>query len=158
VLKVIGLRGLGIVFQAEDPHLKRQVALKALRPSMAVSASARERFIREAQLTAKLEHDHIVEIHEAGEDRGVLFLAMQLLQVESLEQRLKRETTLPVPEVIRISREIAEGLAAAHEHGLVHQDLRPATIWLETFRGRVKILDFGLARALDPISAPDTGS
>src|SRR5262245_37524539 len=149
VLKVIGLRGLGIVFQAEDPHLKRQVAIKALRPSMAVSPKARERFIREAQLTAKLEHDHLVEIHEAGEDRGVLFLAMQLLQGESLEQRLKREPKLPAAEVLRIGREIAEGLTAAHEHGLVHQDLRPATIWLETFRGRVKILDFGLARALD---------
>ncbi len=149
VLKVVGFRGLGVVFQAEDPTLKRPVALKALRPSMAVSSRARERFIREAQLTAGLEHDHIVEIHEAGEDRGVLFLAMQLLQGEPLEQRLQREGKLPSEQVIRIAREIATGLAAAHERGLVHRDINPDTIWLEADRGRVKILDFGLARALD---------
>jgi WD40 repeat protein/serine/threonine protein kinase len=171
VLRVLGSGGMGVVFEAEDPHLKRHVALKVMRPVLAASATGRQRFIREAQLTASLEHDHIVEIHEVGEDRGVLFLAMQLLQGESLEDRLRREGRLPLAEVLRLGRETAEGLAAAHERGLIHRDIKPANLWLEalpsvgqtflsagrvadrnvcpTRRARVKVLDFGLARALD---------
>jgi serine/threonine protein kinase len=81
-----------------------------------------------------------------GEDRGVLFLAMKLLQGEELEDRLGRTGRLPVPEVLRVGREIAEGLAAAHARGLVHRDIKPANIWLEAGRDKVKIVDFGLAR------------
>jgi WD40 repeat protein/tRNA A-37 threonylcarbamoyl transferase component Bud32 len=158
VLRVLGSGGMGVVFESEDPQLKRRVALKVMRPALAASATGRQRFIREAQLTASLEHDHIVEIHEVGEDRGVLFLAMQLLEGESLEDRLRRERRLPLPEVLRLGRETTEGLVAAHERGLIHRDIKPANIWLEARGGprgmpaprpRVKILDFGLARALD---------
>src|ERR1019366_6177993 len=86
------------------------------------------------------------------------YLAMQLLQGESLAERLGREKQLPIPEVLRIGREIAEGLAAAHGRGVIHRDIKPANIWLERERGRVKILDFGLARAADDVNLTRTGT
>ena len=132
VLRVFGAGGMGVVFQAEDPHLERSVALKAMKPALAASASARQRFLREAKATAAIKHDHIVTIHQVGEDRGVPFLAMEFLEGEALDERLKREKKLPLAEVLRIGREIAEGLAAAHERGLIHRDIKPGNIWLET--------------------------
>jgi serine/threonine protein kinase len=151
VLKVLGTGAMGVVFQAEDPHLKRLVALKVMRPSLAASAEFHRRFLREARLAAAIDHEHIVTVYQAGEDRGVPFLAMKLLQGQTLEDRLKRAGgRLPLPEALRIGREIAEGLAAAHAHGLVHRDVKPANVWLEAGRGRVKIVDFGLARGAGP--------
>ncbi|MBI3469015.1 MAG: SUMF1/EgtB/PvdO family nonheme iron enzyme, partial [Planctomycetes bacterium] len=176
VLKLLGAGGMGSVFLAEDPQLERQVALKVMKPVLAVSESASKRFVREARATAAIENDHIVTIHQVGEDRGVPFIAMQFLHGETLEDRLQRiesdrraggvSPLMPVPEVLRIGREIAEGLAAAHDRGLMHRDIKPANIWLESRlqpvgvsalpaamppKGgtptRVKIVDFGLARA-----------
>jgi serine/threonine protein kinase/Leucine-rich repeat (LRR) protein len=157
VLRVLGTGGMGVVFQAEDPRLRRSVALKVMKPDLAASGTARQRFLREAQTTAALEHDHIISIYQVDEDRGVPFLAMPLLKGETLEARLRRESRLPLSDVVRIGREIAEGLAAAHEHGLIHRDIKPSNIWLEIPAGesvtpatlaRVKLLDFGLARAV----------
>jgi serine/threonine protein kinase len=163
ILKVLGHGGMGVVYQAEDPVLKRTVALKAMLPGMTASASAAQRFLREAQTLAAVEHDHIVRIHDVAEDRGVPFLAMEFLKGESLHARLARDVQLPIPEALRIGRELAEGLAAAHAAGLVHRDVKPANVWLEdrtsplSPRGRgvggegprVKILDFGLARSVE---------
>jgi WD40 repeat protein/serine/threonine protein kinase len=170
VLALLGAGGMGVVFRAEDPQLKRLVALKAMRPTLAASASAKQRFLREAQTAAAIKHDHIVTIHQVGEDRGAPFLAMEFLEGESLEDRLHREKKLPLAEVLRIGGEIAAGLQAAHERGLIHRDIKPGNIWLEdrghkrpacgpggepasgplaATSGRVKILDFGLARATD---------
>jgi serine/threonine protein kinase len=138
---------MGVVFQAEDLHLKRLVALKVMRPSLAASADYHRRFLREAQLAAALDHEHIVTVYQVGKDRGVPFLAMKLLQGETLEDRLQRTGgRLALPEVLRIGREVAEGLSGAHAQGLVHRDIKPANIWLEAGRDRVKIVDFGLAR------------
>jgi formylglycine-generating enzyme required for sulfatase activity len=156
VLKVLGAGGMGVVFQAEDPRLKRKLALKAMLPALAVSDTARQRFLREAQAAASLSHDHIVPIFQVGEDRGVPFIAMPFLKGEPLDERLQRQPVLPLPEVLRIARETATGLAAAHEQGLIHRDIKPANLWLEELDGergpstpryRVKVLDFGLARA-----------
>jgi hypothetical protein len=156
ILKVLGHGGMGVVYQAEDPVLKRGVAVKAMLPTLALSPSAGKRFLREAQAMAAVEHDHIVRIYQVDEDRGVPFLAMEFLQGETLAARLLRPEKLPPAEVLRIGREVAEALAAAHERGLIHRDIKPANIWLEArtsagraghVLGRVKILDFGLARA-----------
>jgi hypothetical protein len=150
VLSVLGAGGMGIVFHAEDLQLKRPVALKAMKASLAAKADDRQRFLREAQTAAAIDHEHIVTIYQVGEDRGIPFLAMKLLHGESLEDRLNhRGGRLPFAEVLRIGQEVAEGLAAAHERGLIHRDIKPANIWLEQGRDWVRIVDFGLARVVN---------
>jgi WD40 repeat protein/tRNA A-37 threonylcarbamoyl transferase component Bud32 len=146
VLKALGAGGMGFVFLAEDVGLRRRVALKAMLPEVAAHAANRQRFLREARLAAAVESDHVVRVYQVGEDRGVPFLAMELLKGEPLDRRL-RSGPVPPAEVLRIGREVAEGLAAAHAGGLIHRDIKPANVWLEAPHGRVKILDFGLARA-----------
>jgi serine/threonine protein kinase len=157
VLKVLGSGGMGVVFEALDPQLQRRVALKVIKDTLPGGVEARQRFLREARATAALEHDHIVSIYQVGEDRGVLYLAMPLLEGETLEARLQREGMLDLAEVLRIGRETADGLAAAHALGLVHRDIKPNNLFLATERPataalstlppppKVKILDFGLA-------------
>jgi formylglycine-generating enzyme required for sulfatase activity len=152
VLKLLGQGGMGVVFLAEDPGLQRTVALKVLRPEAARLPGARERFLREARAAAMLEDDHIVTLFQVGEDQGVPFLAMQLLKGTSLEDFLKKQdgdgpgTPLPLGPILKLGREIARGLAAAHDKGLIHRDIKPGNIWLDaTAGGRVKLLDFGLA-------------
>jgi serine/threonine protein kinase len=158
VLKVLGVGGMGVVFLAEDPQLKRLLALKALKPALAASGEARQRFLREAQAAAAIDHEHVISIYQVGEAHGVPFLAMPLLKGESLGDRLGREGRLPLPEVLRIGREMAEGLEAAHASGLVHRDVKPSNVWLEAGRGRVKLLDFGLARGKDDARLTQAGS
>jgi serine/threonine protein kinase len=159
VLSLLGEGGMGVVFKAEDPRLKRLVALKVMKPDKSANQVARQRFIKEGELAASLQHDHIVTIYRVDEENGVPFLAMQFLDGESLDERLRREGKLPAEEIIRIAREAADALGHAHDKGLIHRDIKPANIWLETlpgaptlgrgkFGGRVKILDFGLARAV----------
>ena len=147
ILRVLGAGGMGVVLEGEDPALKRRVALKVMQPRFASDVEARARFLREAEATARLEHEHIVTIHEVAEDphRSVAYLAMQLLKGEPLDARLKREGHLSPAECARIGREVAEGLAVAHAAGLIHRDVKPANVWLDQ-RGKVKLLDFGLAR------------
>ncbi len=147
IRRVLGTGAMGIVFEAQDINLKRLVALKVMKPALAAQADFHRRFLREAQLAAAIDHEHIVTIYQVDEDRGIPFMAMKLLQGESLEARLSRSGgRLPLDEVLRIGREMAEGLAAAHAEGLIHRDIKPANIWLEEDRNRVKIVDFGLAR------------
>jgi serine/threonine protein kinase len=151
VLKVLGRGGMGVVLLAHDTQLERRVALKMMLPGLADEAG-RGRFLREARAVAAIEHDHIVPIFHVGEATvagvGVLpYFIMPFLQGEPLDARLRREKRLPVSEVLRIGRELALGLSAAHRRGLIHRDIKPANVWLEADTDRVKILDFGLARA-----------
>jgi serine/threonine protein kinase len=155
VLRVLGSGGMGVVFEAEDERLHRRVALKVLLPEDADNSVALERFRREAEAIAALGNDHIIAIHQVSEavnrtGQVTTFLDMPLLRGDTLEARLKSVGRLPIAEVLRIGREIANGLAAAHEAGLVHRDIKPSNIWLEEGGDRVKILDFGLAKILDP--------
>jgi serine/threonine protein kinase len=153
VLRVVGAGGMGVVFEAEDPTLERRVALKAMLPHLASNPTARERFLREARAAAKIQHDRVAAVYQVGEERGVPWLAMPFLVGEPLDARLRRVGELPAEEVARIGAEIAEGLMAIHERGLIHRDIKPANLWLEASPGHqageyhVKILDFGLARA-----------
>lgn len=147
ILSVLGHGGMGVVFRTHDPALDRVVALKAMLPSMAAVPTAKERFLREAKAAAALKHPHIVTVFQVGEDRGAPFLAMEFLEGEPLDNRIRREGRLPLAEVLRIGREAALGLAAAHARGLVHRDIKPANLWLEGPAGHVKVLDFGLVQA-----------
>jgi serine/threonine protein kinase len=150
ILSLLGSGSMGIVFRAEDSRLKRSVALKVMRPNYASKEEYRQRFLREAQATAKLDHPHVVPIYGAEEFAGVPYLAMKLLEGESLEERLKeRGPWLPLAEVLRIGEEVSDALAAAHARELIHRDVKPTNIWLETDGDRVKLIDFGLARILD---------
>jgi urea transport system substrate-binding protein len=147
ILQVLGTGGMGAVFQAEDTQLHRLVALKVILPEFARNPVARERFLSEARAAAAVKNDHVVTIYQIGQDRDVLYLAMELLQGESVEAVLGRGELVSWREAVRIARETATGLAAAHESGLIHRDIKPANIFLEAPSGRVKVLDFGLARA-----------
>jgi serine/threonine protein kinase len=153
LLGVLGRGGMGVVYRAEDIHLKREVALKVMLAEAAADARAKARFLREARAQAKVEHEHVAVIHNVGEEGGVPYLVMPLLKGMTLHAALKTNPRPPLTEVVRIGREIAEGLAAAHEQGLVHRDIKPANVWLEGKRLRVKVLDFGLARAVSEQAA-----
>lgn len=146
ILKVLGKGGMGVVFLGHDPQLDRQVAIKAMLPR-ADAAAARQRFLREARAAARVHGDHIAHIYQVGEERGVPYIAMEFLHGMPLDQFLKQGGKLSVADILRIGREVATGLAMAHERGLIHRDIKPANIWLDsTAAGRAKILDFGLAR------------
>ena len=137
-----------VVFRARRPAAppRDRARFKTIRPGAgrALNPENQTRFFREARATAAIQHDHIVPIYQVSEERGVPFFAMPLLRGNSLEERLAKEPRLLLAETLRIGREVAEGLAEAHERGLVHRDIKPANIWLEGPGGRVKLLDFGL--------------
>ena len=147
--RVLKKGGMGAVYLGYDGALERKVALKMMLPQDAANVAARERFLREARSAAKVQSDHVVTIFDVGEAGGVPFIAMEYLLGHPLDQYLKSKGELPLAQVLRVARETAIGLAAAHGLGLVHRDIKPANLWLEAPNGRVKLLDFGLARATD---------
>ncbi len=158
VLGVLGWGGMGIVLHAEDIHLQRPVAVKVLRAQQADDLAGRMRFLREARAVAALKSDHIVTVYHVGMDNDVPFMAMELLRGETLEDWLERGGRPALPEVLRVGRELALGLAAAHEKGVVHRDVKPSNVWLEAPAGRVKLVDFGLARnESDPLKLTHSG-
>ena len=124
----LGRGGMATVYLAEDRRLHRRVAVKVLHHDLAAVGS--ERFLREIRIAARLSHPNILPLHDAGEIDGRLFYAMPYGEGESLRQRLNRESQLPVPEAVRIASQVAAALAHAHEHGIVHRDVRPENILL----------------------------
>jgi len=148
LVRVLGQGGMGIVYEAEDTRLGRRVAVKRMRPEVAADADHRRRFVREARAVAALAHDHVVPIYAVGEHDEAPYLVMPLLEGENLSVRLARQRKLSVVHTIRLGRQTAEGLAAAHAKGLMHRDIKPGNLWLEPGGPfRVRILDFGLARS-----------
>jgi serine/threonine-protein kinase len=157
VLASVATGGMGIVLRARDPALNRIVALKILPPALAANSLARARFIREARAAAAVVHDHVVPIHAVDECAGLPYLVMQFIKGRSLADRIRATGPLPVEEILRIGAQTAEGLAAAHAQGLIHRDVKPGNILLENSVERVKITDFGLARAADDSSLTQDG-
>jgi formylglycine-generating enzyme required for sulfatase activity len=157
VLEVLGKGGFGTVLKAFDEKLHRVVAIKLLAPQLASSGTARERFLREARAAAAVRNDHVVSIH-AVDECPTPYLVMECVIGQTLQQKLDGAGALELREVLRIGVQIAEGLAAAHKQGLVHRDIKPANILLENGVERVKITDFGLARAADDASVTQSGT
>ncbi len=131
IVRELGHGGIAVVYEAEDVKLERRVALKVLQPEIAANPQQCERFLRQASRAASVESAFICRIYEVGEDNGVPFIAMPFLKGESLGAHWKKHERLAIDEVVRIGKDVAEGLNAAHEAGLVHRDIKPANIWLE---------------------------
>ena len=157
VERLIGMGGMGIVLKAFDTELHRAVAVKVLAPHLAHSGAARQRFAREAQSAAAVVHENVVPIHNVDAAGKLPFLVMQYVSGESLQARVDRDGPLTVDEVLRIGAQMAHGLSAAHEQGLVHRDVKPGNVLLEESIDRVLISDFGLARAADDASVTRSG-
>ena len=152
VLEIIGRGGMGVVLKGFDRELKRCVAIKVLSPHLAASSLAKKRFAREAQAAAAVVHPNVLAIHQVQPSGRLPFLVMPLVAGESLAQRLTAQGRLELKEILRIGMQAAAGLAAAHEQGLVHRDVKPANILLEKGVERAVLTDFGLARAADDVS------
>jgi serine/threonine protein kinase len=157
VLAVVAVGGMGIVLKARDPALARIVALKLLPPTLAANSLARARFIREARAAAAVVHEHVVPIYAVDKAAGLPYLVMQFVQGRTLADRIKATGPLPLEEILRIGAQSASGLAAAHAQGLIHRDVKPGNILLENSIERVRITDFGLARAMDDASITRDG-
>src|SRR5712692_4566238 len=160
VLALLGQGGMGEVYQAHDTKLGRDVAIKVLPEAFAHDPQRLSRFQREAKLLASLNHPNIATIHGLEESHGTHYLVMELVPGETLRERVAREGAVPVEEALGIARQIAEALEAAHEKSVIHRDLKPANVKV-TPEGKVKVLDFGLAKAFageesgsDPSNSP----
>src|SRR5271166_3833619 len=144
IAEKIGVGGMGEVYRAHDEHLARDVAIKVLPPGTLGDESARKHFHKEALILSQLNHPNIATIHDFDTQRGVDFLVMEYIPGITLSEKVAGRP-LPEKEVLRLGVQLAEGLASAHDHGVVHRDLKPGNLRV-TSEGRLKILDFGLAR------------
>jgi eukaryotic-like serine/threonine-protein kinase len=148
VLRLLGQGGMAFVFLAEDIDLHRKVALKVMKPDLEGDADAWHRFLREARIMASIKHEHLVPVFQVARAGRVHYLAMELLEGETLDSWCNRVGQAKASDVVRLARGIASGLATIHRQGLVHRDIKPGNLWLEGPRHHVKILDLGLARSV----------
>jgi TolB-like protein/tetratricopeptide (TPR) repeat protein/tRNA A-37 threonylcarbamoyl transferase component Bud32 len=143
--RVLGEGGMATVYLATDLKHRRQVAVKVMRPELAATLGA-DRFLREVEIAAQLSHPHILPVHDSGDAGGILYYVMPYVEGESLHERIRRETSLPVDEALRIAREVSEALAYAHGRKIIHRDIKPANIMLSA--GHALVADFGIARGV----------
>lgn len=157
VERLIGSGGMGIVYKGFDTELNRPVAIKILAPAISFSGSARQRFAREAKAAAAVVHEHVVPIYDVESGGEFPYLVMHYAQGDSLQCRIDKQGPLELTEILRIAKQIASGLAAAHAQGLAHRDVKPANVLLENGVERALLTDFGLAQAKDDASLTCSG-
>ena len=148
----LGRGGMATVYLARDAKHGRQVALKVLRPELAVTLGA-DRFLREIQVAARLTHPHILALYDSGESDGILYYVMPYIEGESLRDRLNRENRLPLPDVVKLGCEVADALDYAHSRGVIHRDVKPENVLLGI--GHAFVADFGIARAVHVAGVAD---
>lgn len=158
IMGVVGAGGMGVVMKGYESALNRFVGIKVLSPFLAASSLAKKRFIREGRSAASVLHPNVVPIHQVAEADGIPYLVMPYLGSGNLQDRIDLQGRLDPESVVRIGMQIATGLAAAHEQGLIHRDIKPANILLDQDTDRVIVTDFGLARTVDDFSLTMTGS
>ncbi|HKP30023.1 MAG TPA: serine/threonine-protein kinase, partial [Gemmatimonadales bacterium] len=156
--ELVGRGGFAEVFSVRDNRLKRELAVKVLSPELVVNQPMLQRFRREAEAVAALRHAGIVPIYDIGESGGIAYIMMPLIKGETLKKRLDREGRLQINEVRRVLKEIATALSVAHDAGLVHRDIKPENIMLEGPKQQILVMDFGIAKALDPDQTGMTSS
>ncbi|MBK5188702.1 MAG: serine/threonine protein kinase, partial [Gemmatimonadaceae bacterium] len=144
----LGRGGMGIVYRARDRRLKRLVAIKLLPPELAFRSEIKTRFLREAETAAQLSHPNIVPIYSVDERDGLVYFVMALVEGPTLAKKMYEDGQLPVDEVRRVLREVADALAYAHGRGVIHRDIKPDNILLDKESGRAMVTDFGIARAI----------
>jgi serine/threonine-protein kinase len=154
---ILGRGGMAVVLKAIDPALNRTVAIKVLASHLATCGASRQRFLREARAAAAVVHEHVVAVYAVDESAGLPYLVMEYVPGRSLQERLDQQGALSLPEILRIGIQAASGLAAAHAQGLVHRDVKPANILLENGVERVRLTDFGLARAVADAAFTQSG-
>ena len=155
--RFVGRGGMGAVFEAHDTKLERAVAIKLMSPGLLADPNASERFLREARSAAKINHANVVTVHAVNQIRGLPYLVMELVRGKSLEQQLISVPRLPVIEVLKIARQTALGLAAAHKNGITHRDIKPSNLMLDKQSKRIRIADFGLASTISDTTLTRSG-
>lgn len=153
----LGAGGFAVVYLVRDLHLKRKLAVKVLSPDLITSKTVLERFRREAETVAQLSHPHIVPLHFIGQKDDLLYLAMECIEGGSLADRIEREGKLPADDVVRIVAEVASALAYAHKRGVIHRDIKPHNVLIESETGRTLVTDFGIARTAESSSLTASG-
>jgi serine/threonine-protein kinase len=156
VEKELGRGGMAVVYRGKEKGLEREVAIKVLPPEMALQGGTAERFRREARLAASLEHQNVIPVYRVGEEQGLIYMAMKFVRGRALDSILEQQGALPIPVVVRVLAHAAAGLAHAHDHQIVHRDIKGANILIE-LDGRVLVSDFGIARAMTENSLTASG-
>ncbi|HEX8851621.1 MAG TPA: protein kinase [Gemmatimonadaceae bacterium] len=156
VERELGRGGMAVVLRAVERELQRPVALKVMPPQLALSPESAERFKREARMTASLEHPNVIPIYRVGDADGLFYIAMKLVEGRAVDDIIRDQGALPIPAVIAIFRGAAAGLAAAHERGIIHRDVKGGNILVDA-DGRVLVTDFGIARAMEDVSLTASG-
>src|ERR671933_732483 len=152
----IGAGGRSTVYRAFDPTLERWVAIKLMHRDISTDPDQLERFRREARAVARLNHPHLVTVIDAGEDEGTPYIVFEYVEGETLKDRIRRLGRLPVPEAVAYAIEIGRALSAAHAQRLVHRDVKPQNVLIDS-EGRAKVTDFGIARSLESDGLTKTG-